>query len=153
MRRRAIVFLYLFNFLLISACRQHNSLLDLRHYVVALKRRPPIAIAKLPDFHLGTVIKTPQHLQHDPFSAVTTQPHSRQQSHVLANIKLVGTIIQQQHRLALLKTPQGIVPVIPGQIIGSKSIKVITIMPKYIELQHTSKQQIRRSFTLKLEQQ
>lgn len=151
MKRRTIVFLYMFSFLLLSACQQQNSLIDLKHYVKILKQQPPVAIAKLPDFNLSTIIKTPQHLQHDPFSAMVTQPHSEQQPYVLADLKLVGTLIQQQHRLALLQTPQGIVRVKPGQILNAKTIKVITIMPKYIELQQTNKQQTRPNFILKLE--
>ena len=151
MKQGAIVLLYIFSFLSISACRQQNTLADLKHYVDILKQQPPMAIAKVPDFHLNAVVKAPQHVQHDPFAALKVQPHCKQQLHVLTDVKLVGTLIQGQHRLALLQTPEGIVSVTPGQTISSKSIKLITVMPKYIALQYTNKQHIRRNFILKLE--
>lgn len=148
MKDGAITFLCMFSFLLLSACRQQNTLADLKHYVLTLKQEPGAAIAKLPDFHLSTAVKT--HQQRDPFVALTTQPQQLQ-AYALADLKLVGTLIQPQHRVALLQIPQGIVCVRPGQTIGAEAAKVIAIMAKYIKLQSTNKQQMTRDFIIKME--
>ncbi len=136
MKHNLIVFFCGFAFLLLSGCRQQNSLDDLKHYLDTSKKQPAIPIAKLPDFHLRSVTKTDSKKHRDPFVAKTIRLSSVEQlqQYALADLKLVGTLMQQQHRLALLQTPQRIVSVKEGQIIGTETAKIIAIMPTYIKL-------------------
>lgn len=132
---------------------QPRTLDNLKDYIDNIKKQPAIAIAKLPDLHPITLSKTQQQQQRDPFVALAIDSGSTELAqYALASMKLVGTLIQQQHRLALLQTPRRIVFVTTGQIIGTEAVKLIAIMPKYIKLQSTNEQQTTRYFILQLMQ-
>lgn len=135
-------------FSVLISCSPSNSL-DLKQYVVTIRNKPSSPIEPIPSFNPLHAYQYRRSQDRDPFLPVAINhsgdaksschfvEHKREflENYALDSLSMVGSVKKDQHRWALVRTPDGdITRVSVSNFIGENNGRIIKVTENSIEL-------------------